>query len=270
MRCRPHGNSLILTKHLTGNLIDFGDKLDLIAKELKSQRMLGIGRIHIDNITAHAEGATRQVIVVPVVLNVDERMDKVIALERYFLVDIRRQPRIVLRRADAIDAGHRSNDDHIASRKQRGGRLMSKHLDFFVNRSILLDIRIALRHICLGLIVVVVRDEVDHGVVGKEFFELARKLGGEGFVGGHDQRWLTESFNGLGHGKGLARAGHAKQNLIAVSVPHTLHKRLNGLWLGTCRLIGRHDLKRYLRALNAKTFELSANTLNFKIRHGYS
>ena len=147
---------------------------------------------------------------------------------------------------------------------------MAQHLDLFVNRGVFLDIRITLRYICLGLIVVVVRDEVDHGVVGKEFFELARKLGSEGFVGGHDQRWLTESFDGLGHGKGLARTGHAKQNLIAVSVPHALHKRLNSLRLGTCRLIGRHDLKRHIRALNAKTFELSANTLNFKIRHGYS
>ena len=147
---------------------------------------------------------------------------------------------------------------------------MSQHLDLFVNRGILLDIRIALRHIRFGLIVIVVRHKIDHGVVREELLELARKLGGEGFVGGHDQRWLTESFDGLGHGKGLTRTGHAKQNLIAVSVPHTLHKRLNGLRLGTCRLIGGHDLKRHIRALNAKTFELSSNTLNFKFRHGYS
>ena len=147
---------------------------------------------------------------------------------------------------------------------------MSQHLDLFVNRGILLDIRITLRYICLGLIIVVVRDKVDHGVVGKEFFELARKLGGEGFIGSHDQRWLTESFDGLGHGKGLARTSHAQQNLIAISVPHALHKRLNGLRLGTSGLVWRHDLKRHLRALNAKTLELSSNTLNFKFRHGYS
>ena len=60
---------------------------------------------------------------------------------------------------------------------------MAQHLDLLVNRGVFLDIRITLRYICLGLIVVVVRDEVDHGVVGKEFFELARELGGEGFVG---------------------------------------------------------------------------------------
>ena len=147
---------------------------------------------------------------------------------------------------------------------------MAQHLDLFVNRGVFLDICIALRHIRLGLIVVVVRDKVDHSVVGKELFELARKLSGERFIGSHDQRRLPQGLNSLSHREGLARTSHAQQNLIAISVPHTLHKRLNGLRLRTCRLIGRHDLKRHLRALNAKTFELSSNTLNFKFRHGYS
>ena len=147
---------------------------------------------------------------------------------------------------------------------------MAQHLDLFVNRGVLLDIRIALRHIRLGLIVVVVRNEIDHGVVGKEFLELACKLSGEGFIGSHDQCRLTQSLDGLSHRKGLARTSHAQQNLIAISVPHALHKRLNGLRLGTRRLIRRYDLKWHLRALNAKTFEFSANTLYFKFRHGYS
>ena len=147
---------------------------------------------------------------------------------------------------------------------------MAQHLDLFVNRGVFLDICIALRHIRLGLIVVVVRDKVDHSVVGKELFELARKLSGERFIGSHDQRRLPQGLNSLSHREGLARTSHAQQNLIAISVPHTLHKRLNGLRLRTCRLIRRYNLKWHLRALNAKTFELSSNTLDFKFRHGYS
>ena len=232
--------------------------------------MLGIGRVHVDDIATHAEGATRQIIVISIVLDINERMDKVVALERHLLVDIRCQARIVLGRANAVDTRNRCNDDYVTSRKQRGGRLMAQHLDLLVNRGVLLDIRITLRHIRFGLIVVVVRHKIDHGVVGKEFLELARELGGKCFIGSHDQRRLPQSLNGLGHREGLARAGHAQQNLIAVSVPHALYKRLNGLRLRTCRLIRRYDLKWHLRALNAKTFELSANTLYFKFRHGYS
>ena len=59
MRCRPYGNGLVLTKHLAGDLIDFGDKLNLITKELKPQRMLGIGRIHVDDIATHAKRTAR-------------------------------------------------------------------------------------------------------------------------------------------------------------------------------------------------------------------
>ena len=232
--------------------------------------MLGIGRIHVDDIAAHAEGAARQIIVVAIVLDIDKRMDKVIALERYLLVDVRCQTSVVLGRSNAIDTRDRRDDDYVTSRKQRCGRLMAQHLDLFVDRGVLLDIRIALRHIRLGLIVVVVRHKVDHGVVGKEFLELARKLSGKRFIGSHNERRLPQGLNCLGHREGLARASHAQQNLIAISVSHALYKRLNGLWLRTCRLIRRYDLKWHLRALNAKTFKLSANTLYFKFRHGYS
>ena len=270
VRCRPHRNSLVLTKHLAGDLIDFGDKLDLIAKELKPQRMLGIGRIHVDDIATHAKRTARQVIIIAIVLNIDERMDKVITLERHFLVDIRRQPRIILRRANTIDTRHRCNDDHITSREQRGGRLMAQHLDFFVDRRILLDIGVALRHIRLGLIVIVIRYEIDYGVIGEKLLELACKLSGKGLIGSHDKRRLTQGLNGFGHRKSLTRTSHTQQNLITVSVPHALHKRLNGLGLGTGRLIGRNDFKWHLRALNAKAFKFTANALYFKFRHGYS
>ena len=90
MRGRPHRNGLVFAQHLTGDLINLGNQLDLVAKKLKAQRVLGIGRIHVNDITAHAEGAARQIIVVAIVLNINERMDKVIALERHLLVDVRR------------------------------------------------------------------------------------------------------------------------------------------------------------------------------------
>ena len=147
---------------------------------------------------------------------------------------------------------------------------MAQHLDLFINRGVFLDIRITLRYICLGLIVVVVRHKIDHGVVREEFLELARKLSGKRFVGSHDQRRLPQGLNSLSHREGLARTSNAQQNLIAISVPHTLHKRLNGLRLGTSGLVWRHDLKRHISALNAKALKFTTNAFYFKFRHGYS
>ena len=51
--------------------------------------MLGIGRVHVYDIAAHAESPARQIIVIAIVLDIDKRMDKVIALERHLLVDVR-------------------------------------------------------------------------------------------------------------------------------------------------------------------------------------
>ena len=50
---------------------------------------------------------------------------------------------------------------------------MPEHLDLLVNRSVLFDIGIALRHIGLRLVIVVVGDEVHDRVMGKELLELA-------------------------------------------------------------------------------------------------
>ena len=89
MRGRPHRNCFVLTQHFAGDLIDLGNQFDLVTKELKPQRMLGIRRIHVDNIAAHAERSACKVIVIAIILNVDKCMDKVIALERHLLVDVR-------------------------------------------------------------------------------------------------------------------------------------------------------------------------------------
>mgnify|MGYP005974167003 CR=1 FL=1 len=86
--------------------------------ELPSKSLARFRRENFHYIAAHAERATRQVIVIAIILNVDKCMDKVIALERHLLVDVWSQTRIVLRRANAIDTRDRCDNDHIASREQ--------------------------------------------------------------------------------------------------------------------------------------------------------
>ena len=52
----------------------------------------------------------------------------------------------------------------------------------------LLDVGVGARHVGLGLVVVVVGDEVLDRVVGEEALELAVELGGQRLVGREDQR----------------------------------------------------------------------------------
>ena len=65
---------------------------------------------------------------------------------------------------------------------------VAQAIDLVVDRRVLLDVRVARRDVRLGLVVVVVADEVLDPVVREELAHLLGELGGEALVGGEDQR----------------------------------------------------------------------------------
>jgi hypothetical protein len=79
------------------------------------------------------------------------------------------------------------------------------------------DVRVGGRNVGLGLVVVVIADEVLDGVVGKEAPELLVQLGRQRLVVRHDQRRAVHARDALRHGEGLARAGDAQQDLRLVA-----------------------------------------------------
>ena len=89
----------------------------------------------------------------------------------------------------------------------------------------------------LGLVVVVVGDEVLHRVVGEELLELGAQLGGQGLVVGQHQGGPLDRLDDLGHGEGLARTGDAQQGLLIQPVFDACRQGGNGLGLIACRLI---------------------------------
>ena len=96
--------------------------------------------------------------------------------------------RVGLDRADAVDAGHRGDDDDVVALEQRPGGRVAHPVDLLVDLGFLLDVGVRPRHVGLGLVVVVVGDEVLDRVVGEEALELAVELGGERLVGREDDR----------------------------------------------------------------------------------
>ena len=95
--------------------------------------------------------------------------------------------RVGLDRADAVDAGHRGDDDDVVALEQRARRGVAHAVDLLVDRRFLLDVGVGARHVGFGLVVVVVGDEVLDRVVGEEALELAVELGRQGLVGREDQ-----------------------------------------------------------------------------------
>ena len=153
--------------------------------------------------------------------------DELALVQPLAALDGKSHRRIGLDRADAVDAGHRGDDDDVVALQQRPRRRVAHAVDLFVDRGILLDIGVGARDIGFGLVVVVIADEIFDGVVGKEIPELAIELRRQRLVGRQDQRRALRRLDHLGHGEGLAGAGDAEQHLGAVVPAHAFDQILD-------------------------------------------
>ena len=90
------------------------------------------------------------------------------------------------------------------------------------------------RHVGLGLVVVVVGDEVLDRVVREELAELAVELRGERLVVRQHHGGALHALDHVGDGEGLARSGDAEQRLVRQALAQALDELLDRL-----RLIAR-------------------------------
>ena len=90
---------------------------------------------------------------------------------------------------------------------------MPEPVDVLVDLGVLLDKGVRARDVRLGLVVVVVGDEVLHGVVREEVGELAGELGGQGLVVRDHERGPPDLLDDPGHRVRLARPGDAEKRL---------------------------------------------------------
>ena len=211
---RPNGQGLIGLQNLARDVIDLGDLLYLIAPELHAHRIVRIRREHIQVIPTHAERAAFQLVVVAIVLDVDKVVDHLVAIHLFLLVHEYGHARVIHGAADAVDAADRCHHDNVAPGKERAGCGMAQFLHLFVDGGVLLDERVRRGHVRLGLIIIVVADEIHHGVVGEELLQLACKLSGKRLVRRHDKRRALHRLDGFRHGECFARSRNAQKRLI--------------------------------------------------------
>ncbi len=122
-------------------------------------------------------------------------------------------------------------------------------LDVLVDRGILLDEEVARWDVGLGLVVVVIGDEVLDRVLRKELAELGIELCRQGLVRCEHERRPPELRNHVRHRVGLARAGHAEQRLERQAVADSLREQRDRL-----RLVarGRERLVQLERAVGKR------------------
>ena len=219
VRGREDVHLLLLVDDLARHGVQGVDALDLVTEELDADRELLVDRDDLDRVAADAEGAAREGEVVAGVLHLDEAAQQVVAHDLLADLEPGHPVDVLLRRAEAVDARHRGDDDDVAPGQQRVGGRVPQPLDLVVDRAVLLDVGVGLRDVRLGLVVVVVADEVLDGVVGQQLAELVGQLRGERLVGRHDEGRPLDLLDEPGRRRRLAGAGGAEQDGVGVARP---------------------------------------------------
>ena len=243
VRRRPDGDVVDRVEDFAGQRVEVLDSLDLVAEEGDPVGGLGVGGHDLQHLAADAEGAAAQDRVVALVLHFHQLAQHLVAVDRgadleelhFFVVD--------LRRADAVDAGDRGDDDHVAAGEQGRGRRVAQAVDLVVDRGVLLDVEVLGRDVGLGLVVVVVGDEVLDRVVGEELAELVAELRGQGLVVGDHQRRALDRRDRRRHREGLPGPGRAEQGLEAFAGFQALGQPGDRLRLVGGRRVGGVELE---------------------------
>ncbi len=112
---------------------------------------------------------------------------------------------------------------------------MAQAVDFRVNLRLLLYVGIGVGEIRFRLVVIVVGNEIVHGILRKEFPILLCELRGKRLIVRHDERWLPDILDDMRDGVGLPRSGSTKERLVAQTLFNSLRKLLDGGRLVACR-----------------------------------
>ena len=240
---REHHHLAERLEPLPGYGVDGGDLLHFVAEQLDADHVLLVGGMDLDDIAPHSEPAPNQVGVVALVLHVHQPAQQVPLVIALAHLGDAQELLILLGRPQPVDTRHRRHHDHVPPGQKRLGGGVAQPVDLVVHRRVLLDVGVGGRHVGLGLVVVVVRHEVLHPVVGEELPHLVGQLGGQRLVGGQHQGGPLHLLDGPRHRGALARPGDAQQRLEPVAPPQPLRQRGNGLGLVSRRVERRHHSK---------------------------
>ncbi len=242
----------ILLLHRAEQRIDLRERFDLVAEQLDAVGVLVVGGEDLNHVAAHAKCPAPEVRVVALVENLDQPPRNVFAADVLALFEQQQHAVVGLRRPQAVDAAHRAHDDRVAPLEQAARRREPQLVQLLVDRGFLLDVEVAGGNVRLGLVVVVVADEILDRVRREELLELVVELRGQRLVVRQDQRRPVGLLDHLGHGEGLARAGHAQQHLVLFARPQPLHKLVDGARLVALGLVAGDELKVHKRIIRQR------------------
>ena len=229
VRRRPDRHVLeVVLDELARQRVEVLQALDLVPEERRAERGLGVGREDLERLAPDAEGAPPQRGVVAGVLDRDELAQQQVAVDDLAALEDLEVHVVGLGRAEAEDRRHRGDDDDVAAGEERRRGGVAEAVDLLVDGRVLLDVEVLRGDVGLGLVVVVVRDEVLDRVVREERPELVAELRGQRLVVGQDEGGLLKPLDRRGHGHRLAGARGAQERREALARGDARRDRVDG------------------------------------------
>ncbi|CAB5068466.1 unannotated protein [freshwater metagenome] len=157
---------------LASQRVNHRDRLNLIPKQRNAHCSFFIGRVDFNDVAAHPELASHQVHIVALVLQIDETPKHLSLVNCFAHPGGKQSFGVFLGRAETVDTRHRGHDNGVPASQECRSSGMTQTIDLIVDRGVLLDEGIAGRHVGLGLVIVVIRDEVFDAILWEELTEL--------------------------------------------------------------------------------------------------
>src|SRR4030042_1947831 len=224
-------NLLALGEQLAGERVYLLEALNLIAPERYAHCKVFVGGLYLQRIAADAETPAAEIYIVTLVLHFHQLAYDAVPALFLALLEAHHEAVILLRLSQTIDTGDRGHDNDITAHEQGAGRGVAQLVYLLVYIHVFLYVGIRARDICFGLVIIVVADEVLHSALGKEVPELGAELGSQRFVVSDDKRGALHALDDIGHGEGLAAAGHAEESLLLIVLLKPLDKPFRCLGL---------------------------------------
>ena len=214
MACRINHKTCDFLNNFSGKRIKERDGFQFIIKKLKSNRHLGVfGRENINSVSPDAEGAASEIHFTALVLHANELGNKIRTTFDIACSHNQTHLRVTFRLTDTVDCRDSGHNNGVTALKNAFGGSQAHLLDVLIDCRIFFYEKIPTGNIGFRLIVVVIRNEVFHRVIGKKFPHFRIQLRGQRFIRSHDQGRHALTGDDVSHRKCFTRPGYPQQCL---------------------------------------------------------
>ena len=210
-------------KYLSACRVDACDLFHFVVEHRDAVNRIAVCRHDVDDLAVHPEGTALEFRLGAGIEGIHKSVEDFLAAGSLACRQLHARSVEILRVPDTVETRHARYHDNIpAPGKERGRGTQTQFLYLLVDGEVFFDIGIGGRKIGFRLVIIVIRDEILHGILREERLEFAVKLCRQRLVVAQDERGPLQLGDDIRNGECLPGTGDAKQGIVpAVPVDGT-------------------------------------------------